>query len=292
MTSFERCCAWTNVQTFHFPSVTLDLNQGNPTSGVIIHFPSGLVGYVAMVSPSRPWSKPFQCMRMCIKRTLWRFYGLAKIERNPFFNPESKLFFASGAISLGLIWWGMNILLGVIGNPLGSDSSEEEYFLLLSFTSLLITHLLGYLVFTMISIDSIVQSTIRSWTVLSMTTREENLSRDPRQNFTNAQWVRLSITQHLDLLEVAGTRKKQATQLKLMLQNIKPNEDPLQYADTATMLSKKLTSTGEFEEAESMCRNCLENLLPSTKPPLVKSRPLSGSSLSAGENSRGDERTQ
>ena len=77
--------------------------------------------------------------------------------------------------------------------------------------------------------------------------------------------------------------KNKATQLKLMLQNIKPNEDPLQYADTATMLSKKLTSTGEFEEAESMCRNCLENLLPSTKPPLVKSRPLSGSSLSAGE---------
>ena len=64
------------------------------------------------------------------------FMDWQKLKENPFFNPESKLFFASGAISLGLIWWGMNILLGVIGNPLGSDSSEEEYFLLLSFTSL------------------------------------------------------------------------------------------------------------------------------------------------------------
>ena len=45
------------------------------------------------------------------------FMDWQKLKENPFFNPESKLFFASGAISLGLIWWGMNILLGVIGNP-------------------------------------------------------------------------------------------------------------------------------------------------------------------------------
>ena len=196
------------------------------------------------------------------------FMDWQKLKENPFFNPESKLFFASGAISLGLIWWGMNILLGVIGNPLGTDSSEEEYFLLLSFTSLLITYLLGYLVFTMISIDSIVQKKYNH--IMDSLVYDDEGKKiypgDPRQNFTNAQWVRLSITQHLDLLEVAGTSEKnKATQLKLMLQNIKPNEDPLQYADTATMLSKKLTSTGEFEEAESMCRNCLENLLPEHK---------------------------
>ena len=196
------------------------------------------------------------------------FMDWQKLKENPFFNPESKLFFASGAISLGLIWWGMNILLGVIGNPLGSDSSDEEYFLLLSFTSLLITYLLGYLVFTMISIDSIVQKKYNH--IMDSLVYDDEGKKiypgDPRQNFTNAQWVRLSITQHLDLLEVAGTSEKnKATQLKLMLQNIKPNEDPLQYADTATMLSKKLTSTGEFEEAESMCRNCLENLLPEHK---------------------------
>ena len=196
------------------------------------------------------------------------FMDWQKLKQNPFFNPESKLFFASGAISLGLIWWGMNILLGVIGNPLGTDSSEEEYFLLLSFTSLLITYLLGYLVFTMISIDSIVQKKYNQ--IMDSLVYDDEGKKiypgDPRQNFTNAQWVRLSITQHLDLLEVAGTSEKnKATQLKLMLQNIKPNEDPLQYADTATMLSKKLTSTGEFEEAESMCRDCLENLLPEHK---------------------------
>ena len=169
---------------------------------------------------------------------------------------------------MGLIWWAMNILLGVVGNPLGTDSSEEEYFLLLSFTSLLITYLLGYLLFTMISIDGIVQKKYDS--VMNSLVYDDEGKKiypgDPRQNFTNAQWVRLSITQHLDLLEVAGTSEKnKATQLKLMLENIKPNEDPLQYADTAAMLSKKLTSTGEFEEAESMCRKCLDNLLPEHK---------------------------
>ena len=106
------------------------------------------------------------------------FMDWQKLKENPFFNPESKLFFASGAISLGLIWWGMNILLGVIGNPLGSDSSEEEYFLLLSFTSLLITYLLGYLVFTMISIDSIVQKKYNQiMDSLVYDDEEENLSR-------------------------------------------------------------------------------------------------------------------
>lgn len=186
-----------------------------------------------------------------------------KLKENPFFNPESKLFFASGAIALGLIWWAMNLLLGVIGNPLGTDSSEEEYFLLLSFTSLLITYLLGYLLFTMISIDSIVQKKYDA--IMDSLVYDDEGKKiypgDPRQNFTHSQWVRLSIAQHLDLLEVAGTSEKnKAMQLKLMLENIKPNEDPLQYADTATMLSKKLTNTGDFGEAESICRTCLETL--------------------------------
>ena len=165
-----------------------------------------------------------------------KFMDWQKLKENPFFNPESKLFFASGAIALGLIWWAMNLLLGIIGNPLGTDSSEEEYFLLLSFTSLLITYLVGYLLFTMISIDNIVQTKYNA--IMDSLVYDEEGKKiypgDPRQNFTNAQWVRLSITQHLDLLEVAGTSEtNKATQLKLMLENIKPNEDPLQYADTA-----------------------------------------------------------
>jgi tetratricopeptide (TPR) repeat protein len=193
---------------------------------------------------------------------------LQNLRDNPFFNPESKLFFVSGAVALGLIWWAMNLTLAVIGNPLGTDSSQEEYFLLLSFSSLLITYLLGYLLFTMISLDSIVQKKYND--IMNSLVYDDEGKKiypgDPRQNFTSAQWVRLSITQHLDLLEVAGTSdKNKAAQLKLMLENIEPNEDPLQYADTAFMLSKKLTNLGEFEEAESMCRTCLENLLPEHK---------------------------
>ncbi len=114
-----------------------------------------------------------------------------KLKENPFFNPESKLFFASGAIALGLIWWAMNLLLGVIGNPLGTDSSEEEYFLLLSFTSLLITYLLGYLLFTMISIDSIVQKKYDA--IMDSLVYDDEGKKiypgDPRQNFTHSQWV-------------------------------------------------------------------------------------------------------
>ena len=85
-----------------------------------------------------------------------------KLKENPFFNPESKLFFASGAISLLIIWQGLNFTLNVLGNPLGTDSGQEEYFLLLSFASLLITYLLGYILFTMISIDNLVEKKYNS----------------------------------------------------------------------------------------------------------------------------------
>lgn len=191
-----------------------------------------------------------------------------KLKENPFFNPESKLFFASGAISLLIIWQGLNFTLNVLGNPLGTDSSQEEYFLLLSFASLLITYLLGYILFTMISIDNLVEKKYNS--IMDSLVYDEDGKKiypgDPRQNFTNAQWVRLSIMQHLDLLEVAGiSEKNKVVQLKLMLENINLDVDPLQYADTATMLTNKLSAMGEFEEAESICRNGLEAMPPEHK---------------------------
>ena len=131
---------------------------------------------------------------------------------------------------------------------MGTDSNEEEYFLLLSFTSLLITYLVGYLLFTMISIDNIVQTKYNA--IMDSLVYDEEGKKiypgDPHE--INAQWVRLSIT--TSRLAGGGGHPSEKTRphnSKLMLENIKPNEDTLQYADTATMLSKKLTSTGEFE---------------------------------------------
>ena len=61
---------------------------------------------------------------------------------------------------------------------------------------------------------------------------------DPKSNFTASEWVRLSIEQHLDLLEVSSLSERlKADQLKLMLQNIDPKQNALQYADTTTMLA-------------------------------------------------------
>ena len=128
-----------------------------------------------------------------------------------------------------IIWQGLNFTLNILGNPLGTDSGQEEYFLLLSFASLLITYLLGYILFTMISIDNIVEKKYNS--IMDSLVYDEDGKKiypgDPRQNFTNAQWVRLSIMQHLDLLEVAGiSEKNKVVQLKLMLENINPDVDP------------------------------------------------------------------
>lgn len=186
-----------------------------------------------------------------------------KLKAIPFFDPGHKSFLFTGAISLGIVWLGMNFILGIIGNPLGTDSSQEEYFLLLSFSSLIVTYLLGYILFTLISIDSLVQSKYEH--IMDSLVYDDEGKKvyhgDPRQNFTNAEWVRLSIEQHLDLLEVSDASKKtKIIQLKLMLDNIKPDQNPLQYASTATMLSSKLNDAGEYIQAEEMCRRCLEIL--------------------------------
>lgn len=190
------------------------------------------------------------------------------LSKNPFLNPENKLFLATGSIALGVVWGGLRLIMDILGNPLGSDSSQEEFFLLLSFSSLLITYLIGYLLFMKISIDRVVQK--RYDEIMNNLVYDDEGKKiypgDPRQNFTNAQWIRLSIIQHLDLLEVASTSEKnKSAQLKLMLENIRPNDDPLPYADTLTMLSKKLSLIGEFDEAEGVCRRGLEDLLPEHK---------------------------
>ena len=191
-----------------------------------------------------------------------------KLKEISFFNPEKKIFLVTGAVFLGIVWWGMNSLLETIGNPLGTNSTQEEYFLLLSLSSLLVTYLLGYLLFILISIDSIVQSKYDH--IMNSLVYDDQGKKiyhgDPRQNFTSAEWVRLSIEQHLDLLEVSDTSEKaKIVQLFLMLENINPEQNPRQYADTTTMLSRKMMDIGDFEEAEEMCRNSLNSLPPEQK---------------------------
>ena len=184
-----------------------------------------------------------------------------KLKTVPLFNPRNKLSLLTGAALLGIVWWGMDFILSLIGNPLGTDSKQEEYFLLLSFSSLIVTYLVGYILFTLISIDSIVQSKYEH-VMNSLVYNDEGKKiyhGDPRQNFTNAEWVRLSIEQHLELMEVSNTSENtKIIQLKLMLDNIKTDQNPLQYASTATMLSAKLCDAGEYVQAEEMCRRCLE----------------------------------
>lgn len=191
-----------------------------------------------------------------------------KLKEIPLFNPEKKIFLVTGAVFLGIVWWGMNFLLAIIGNPLGTNSTQEEYFLLLSISSLLVTYLIGYILFTLISIDSIIQSKYDH--IMNSLIYDDQGKKvyhgDPRQNFTSAEWVRLSIEQHLDLMEVSNTSEKaKIVQLHLMLENIIPEQDPRQYADTVTMLSTKMMNVGEFEEAEKMCRNSLNHLPPEQK---------------------------
>ena len=133
---------------------------------------------------------------------MWKVYGLAETQGKSIFQPESKLFFASGAIALGLIWWAKTFL-GIIEIPWEPIQVKKNTFFL-SFTSLLILSV-GYLLLIMISIDNIVQTKYNA-IMDSLVYDEGKYIGDPRQNL-QTQWVRLSITTSR-LAEVAGTSKK------------------------------------------------------------------------------------
>lgn len=202
-----------------------------------------------------------------------------RLGKNPFFDPQNKLFIATGAMTLIGVWSLINLILDVIGNPLGTDSTEQEYFLLLSISSLLVTHLLGFILFTRISIDKIVQKKYDD--IMNSLVYDDEGKKvypgDPRENFSHAEWIRLSILQHLDLLEVGSTSEKsKAVQLQHMLQSLDADRDPIAYADTVTMLSKKLTHMGEFEEAENVCRLALETVPPQQKTAFAQIRAALG----------------
>ena len=79
-----------------------------------------------------------------------------KVRQNPFLNPQKKPFFATSVVVLCAVWLLLKLLLDNLEQPLGSDTDAEEYYLLLSVSSLFITYLVGYILFTLISIDDIV----------------------------------------------------------------------------------------------------------------------------------------
>ena len=103
---------------------------------------------------------------------------------------------------------------------------------------------------------------------------------DPKSNFTASEWVRLSIEQHLDLLEVSSLSERlKADQLKLMLQNIDPKQNALQYADTTTMLSKKLSFLGEFDAAVDVCKTSINAVSSDQEIPLGQIKTALGLAL-------------
>ena len=186
-----------------------------------------------------------------------------KVRQNPFLNPQKKPFFVTSVVVLCAVWLLLKLLLDNLEQPLGSDTDAEEYYLLLSVSSLFITYLVGYILFTMISIDNIVKKKYDE--IMNSLVYDDEGKKvypgDPKSNFTASEWVRLSIEQHLDLLEVSSLSERlKADQLKLMLQNIDPKQNALQYADTTTMLSKKLSFLGEFDAAVDVCKTSINAL--------------------------------
>lgn len=103
---------------------------------------------------------------------------------------------------------------------------------------------------------------------------------NPKSNFTANEWVRLSIEQHLDLLEVSSLSERlKSDQLKLMLENIDPRKNPLQYADATTMLSKKLSFLGEFESAVKVCKSSINAVSSDQEIPLGQMKTALGLAL-------------
>ena len=74
-------------------------------------------------------------------------------EIEPVFTEENrKLFFFASAILI-LVWILINFVFKFLDNIISPDSDYERYYLLLSLTSLIVSYLIGYIIYYRLSID-------------------------------------------------------------------------------------------------------------------------------------------
>ena len=88
---------------------------------------------------------------------------------------------------------------------------------------------------------------------------------DTKNNFTSAEWLKLSIDQHLRLNEISDIPDKfKAEELRVIMSSVDEKEYT-QMASITKQLSHKLILLGKFDEAVELCEKTLEKIDTSEK---------------------------
>lgn len=179
-----------------------------------------------------------------------------------FFELENKRILITGSLLLILVWFVIDFLFQFSETILNPDSDSKKYYLSVSLASLIITHLIGYLIYNKKMIEVRVQHKFDE-IMNSLVLDDEGNKKfkgDPKQSFTANEWIRLSIEQHLNLLEVSMIPDRlKLEELRVILKGIDPVKDPLQHADTVMWIVKKHIFLGNFQEACDICVEVLQD---------------------------------
>jgi len=184
-------------------------------------------------------------------------------EIEPVFTEENrKLFFFASAILI-LVWILINFVFKFLDNIISPDSDYERYYLLLSLTSLIVSYLIGYMIYYRLSIDKRVQHKYDTIMKSLVVDGEGNkvFQGNTKKAFTKGEWIKLGIEKHLNLIEVSQISDRiKLKELEVILDGVNIESNSLQYAEVISWISTKLNLLGEFESSKNYCNLGLNNL--------------------------------
>ena len=174
----------------------------------------------------------------------------------PVFTEENrKLFFFASAILI-LVWVVINFVFKFLDNIISPDSDYERYYLLLSLASLIISYLIGYMIYYRLSVDKRVQQKYDTIMKSLVIDSEGNkvFQGNTKKAFTNGEWIKLGIEKHLNLIEVSQISDKiKLKELEVILDGVNIESNSLQYAEVISWISTKLNLLGDFEKSREYC---------------------------------------
>ena len=123
---------------------------------------------------------------------------------------DNRKFFFLGSALLILVWVIISIIFNFLENVISPESDSERYYLLLSLTSLIVSYLIGYMIYYKLTIDKRLQEKYDTIMKSLVVDSEGNkvFQGNTKKAFTKGEWIKLGIEKHLNLIEVSQISDK------------------------------------------------------------------------------------
>jgi tetratricopeptide (TPR) repeat protein len=183
------------------------------------------------------------------------------IKKFDFLNPENKASIPVTVIVLAFVWGISSIIIKSLTN---FESTLDQYYLLLSIGSILVTFLLGSLIHAYASIDEKAQQKYEKImnSLFIDDDGEKKYSGLGKERFNRAEYLRLKRHQHLDIIHFSSKKEDlKLEELEMILEHTDPVNEPNPYSRCIEMCCKILYNDGKYERAIEFCENGL-NALP------------------------------